>query len=194
MSMTSSEPGWATQGDLISKKFVFLILEPKFLPSPVPSCWVVTILLFLWKLFSTNKRKESNDQTHRGHCCCVAVGTTAGVTEQQGDHNESRPSGKVVWKAPLFCQGLLLATRTKDSDVRLSVSYSSEVSLRFAKGEKIAFPKKTAVGAYTLGIVDFLVTNSVISRKGWPAFSSCHQVHTNSLKGIVISFIHTNDL
>lgn len=58
----------------------------------------------------------------------------------------------------------------------------------------MAFPKKTAVGVYTLGIMDFLVTNSVSSRKGWPAFSSCHQVHTNSLKGIVISFIHTNNL
>lgn len=48
------------------KKLVFLILEPKFFHSPGPSCWVVTILLFLWKLFSTNKRKESNDQAHHG--------------------------------------------------------------------------------------------------------------------------------
>lgn len=69
-------------------------------------------------------------------------------------------------KSSLFCQGLLLATRTKNSDVRISVSYSSEVSLHFAKGEKMAFPKKATVGAYTFGIMDFLVTNTVSSRKG----------------------------
>ena len=171
------------------KKLVFLILEPKFFPFPGLSCWVVTILLFLWKLFSTNKRKESNDQARHGHCCSAAG--------WQWEQQLGSLSNKVIimvlgplemWLGKLPVLSGLASSHTHQRFRCEIICFLFKWSVTLlCKMWENGFPKESRCGSIH-------TWNRVSNRNGWPAFSSCLQVHTNFLTQVVISSIHTNDL